>query len=111
MEAAEEKRSRVDLIRHLDTRRIHPVLSHKDARHPFCGGIFIAEIDSRGAVGELDGVISNVSSMGESMTELDTKVTEMMSSTGLVIDVHVRIQWRKLHCRLRQYLDGFIRIG
>ena len=44
-----------------------------------------AVFTARNIIGELDGVISNVSSMGESMTELDTKVTEMMSSTGLVM--------------------------
>ena len=44
-----------------------------------------AVFTARNIIGELDGVISNISSMGESMTELDTKVTEMMSSTGLVM--------------------------
>ncbi|MEZ3433021.1 MAG: InlB B-repeat-containing protein, partial [Lachnospiraceae bacterium] len=40
---------------------------------------------ARNIIGELDGVISSNASLGESMTELDTKVTEMMSSTGLVM--------------------------
>jgi len=50
----------------------------------------------RNIIGELDGVISNVSSMGESMTELDTKVTEMMSSTGLVMKLVSLDEYRAL---------------
>ena len=44
-----------------------------------------AVFTARNIIGELDGVISSNASLGESMTELDRKVTEMMSSTGLVM--------------------------
>ena len=55
-----------------------------------------AVFTARNIIGELDGVISNVSSMGESMTELDTKVTEMMSSTGLVMKLVSLDEYRAL---------------
>ena len=44
-----------------------------------------AVFTARNIIGELDGVISSTASLGESMTDLDRKVTEMMSSTGLVM--------------------------
>ena len=44
-----------------------------------------AVFTARNIIGELDEVISSTASLGESMTELDSKVTEMMSSTGLVM--------------------------
>lgn len=55
-----------------------------------------AVFTARNIIGELDGVISDVSSMGESMTELDTKVTEMMSSTGLVMKLVSIDEYRAL---------------
>ena len=55
-----------------------------------------AVFTARNIIGELDGVISNVSSMGESMTELDTKVTEMMSSTGLVMKLMSLDEYRAM---------------
>ena len=55
-----------------------------------------AVFTARNIIGELDGVISDVSSMGESMTELDSKVTEMMSSTGLVMKLVSLDEYRAL---------------
>ena len=55
-----------------------------------------AVFTARNVIGELDGVISDVSRMGESMTELDTKVTEMMSSTGLVMKLVSIDEYRAL---------------
>jgi uncharacterized repeat protein (TIGR02543 family) len=55
-----------------------------------------AVFTARNIIGELDGVISDVSSIGESMTELDSKVTEMMSSTGLVMKLVSLDEYRAL---------------
>ena len=44
-----------------------------------------AVFTARNIIGELDGVISSNASLGESVQTLDEKVTEMMSSTGLVM--------------------------
>ncbi|NBJ95604.1 glycine-rich protein, partial [Parablautia muri] len=44
-----------------------------------------AVFTARNIIGELDGVISSNASLGESVQTLDTKVTDMMSSTGLVM--------------------------
>ena len=44
-----------------------------------------AVFTARNIIGELDGVISSAESLGDSMTDLDRKVAEMMSSTGLVM--------------------------
>ncbi len=44
-----------------------------------------AVFTARNIIGELDGVISSNASIGESVQILDEKVTEMMSSTGLVM--------------------------
>ena len=44
-----------------------------------------AVFTARNIIGELDGVISSNASIGESVQTLDEKVTEMMSSTGLVM--------------------------
>ena len=44
-----------------------------------------AVFTARNIIGELDGVISSTASLGDSMTDLDRKVAEMMSSTGLVM--------------------------
>lgn len=55
-----------------------------------------AVFTARNIIGELDGVMSSVSSMGESMTELDGKVTEMMSSSGLVMKLVSISEYRAL---------------
>ncbi|MBD5537681.1 MAG: hypothetical protein HDQ99_18895 [Lachnospiraceae bacterium] len=55
-----------------------------------------AVFTARNIIGELDGVMSSVSSMGESMTELDGKVTEMMSSSGLVMKLVSIEEYRAL---------------
>ncbi len=44
-----------------------------------------AVFTARNIIGELDGVISSNASLGESVQTLDERVTEMMSSTGLVM--------------------------
>ena len=44
-----------------------------------------AVFTARNIIGEMDGVISSNASLGESVQTLDEKVTEMMSSTGLVM--------------------------
>ncbi len=55
-----------------------------------------AVFTARNIIGELDGVISSAASLGESMTELDSKVTEMMSSTGLVMKLVSLDEYRAL---------------
>ena len=55
-----------------------------------------AVFTARNIIGELDGVMSSVSSMGESVTELDGKVTEMMSSSGLVMKLVSIEEYRAL---------------
>ncbi len=55
-----------------------------------------AVFTARNIIGELDGVISSVSGMGESMTDLDRKVAEMMSSTGLVMKLVSIDEYRAL---------------
>ena len=55
-----------------------------------------AVFTARNIIGELDGVISSTASLGESMTDLDRKVTEMMSSTGLVMKLVSLDEYRAL---------------
>ena len=55
-----------------------------------------AVFTARNIIGELDGVISSTESLGESMTDLDRKVTEMMSSTGLVMKLVSLDEYRAL---------------
>ena len=55
-----------------------------------------AVFTARNIIGELDSVISSNASLGESMTELDTKVAEMMSSTGLVMKLVSLAEYQEL---------------
>ena len=55
-----------------------------------------AVFTARNIIGELDGVISSTESLGESMTDLDRKVAEMMSSTGLVMKLVSLDEYRAL---------------
>ncbi len=55
-----------------------------------------AVFTARNIIGELDGVISSTASLGESMQTLDSKVTEMMSSTGLVMKLVSIDEYRAL---------------
>lgn len=55
-----------------------------------------AVFTARNVIGELDGVISSNASLGESVQTLDTKVTEMMSSTGLVMKLVSIDEYRAL---------------
>ena len=55
-----------------------------------------AVFTARNIIGELDEVISSTASLGESMTDLDRKVTEMMSSTGLVMKLVSLDEYRAL---------------
>ena len=55
-----------------------------------------AVFTARNIIGELDGVISSAESLGDSMTDLDRKVAEMMSSTGLVMKLVSLDEYRAL---------------
>ena len=55
-----------------------------------------AVFTARNIIGELDSLISSNASLGESMKTLDGKVTEMMSSSGLVMKLVSLDEYRKL---------------
>ena len=55
-----------------------------------------AVFTARNIIGELDGLISSSASLGESVKTLDGKVTEMMSSSGLVMKLVSIKEYREL---------------
>ena len=55
-----------------------------------------AVFTARNIIGELDGVISSNASLGESVQTLDSKVEDMMSSTGLVMKLVSIDEYRAL---------------
>ena len=55
-----------------------------------------AVFTARNIIGELDGVIATAGELEESMQTLDEKVTEMMSSTGLVMKLVSLDEYREM---------------